>query len=113
MSTVDDKAQEAVDATEDSENASAAEKGRQGKGGGAGPVVLSFIVGLVISMILGWILFPKLLYSQKEQPINFNHRLHMEQVDEGCESCHYFRDDGSFSGIPKKKNLAPYYTFGV
>ena len=44
---------------------------------------------------------PKLLYSQKEQPFNFNHALHVEEVSDGCESCHFFRDDGSFSGIPK------------
>ena len=102
MSTADDKAQEAAEATMHSDGASLSEPGKHGEGGGgAGPIVLSFIVGLVISMILGWVLFPKLLYSQKRQPINFNHQLHVEQVEEGCESCHYFRDDGSFSGIPK------------
>lgn len=66
----------------------------------AGPVIVSFIVGLVVSMILGWVIFPALLYSKQKQPFNFNHKLHLEQVDEDCESCHYFRDDGSFSGIP-------------
>ncbi|MGA6927641.1 MAG: menaquinone reductase multiheme cytochrome c subunit QrcA, partial [Desulfosarcina sp.] len=44
---------------------------------------------------------PKALYSQKQQPFNFNHALHVGEVDEGCESCHFFREDGSFSGIPK------------
>ena len=45
--------------------------------------------------------FPKLLYSQKKQPFDFNHALHNELVDEGCESCHFFREDGSFAGAPK------------
>ena len=26
--------------------------------------------------------------------------LHNEEVSDGCESCHYFREDGSFAGIP-------------
>jgi len=99
MSTADDKAQEAA---QEAAEASLPEPGKQGEGGGpAGPVILSFIVGLVASLIVGWVLFPKALYSQKEQPINFNHKLHTEEVEDGCVSCHYFREDGSFSGIPK------------
>lgn len=103
MSTVDGKAQEAAqDAAGKAAEASLPESAKQGRdSGGAGPVVLSFIVGLVASLIVGWVLFPKLLYSQKKQPIDFNHKLHVGQVENGCESCHYFREDGSFSGIPK------------
>ncbi len=102
MSTVDDKAQESADAASETAEASSSESGKQGEGGGgAGPVILFFIVGLVASLIVGWVVFPKLLYSQKHQPINFNHKLHDAEVAEGCESCHYFREDGSFSGIPK------------
>jgi len=69
--------------------------------GAAGPIILFFILGLAASLVFGWIIFPKLLYSQKKQPIDFNHVLHVEAVEEGCESCHFFREDGSFSGIPK------------
>ncbi len=68
--------------------------------GPAAPIILFFIIGFAASLVLGWGIFPKLLYSQKHQPINFNHALHVEEVDDGCESCHYFREDGSFSGIP-------------
>jgi len=76
--------------------------GAAGKGDGSGgPIVLFFIFGLVVSLIVGWIIFPKLLYSQKRQPIDFNHVLHMELVDDDCESCHFFREDGSYSGAPK------------
>ena len=64
-------------------------------------ILLFFIIGLAVSLILGWIVFPKLLYSQKKQPIDFNHVLHVAEVEEGCESCHYFREDGSFAGIPE------------
>jgi len=67
----------------------------------AGPIILFFIFGLVASLIVGWVVFPKLLYSRKQQPVAFNHVLHNELVDEGCESCHFFREDGSYSGVPK------------
>ncbi|MGD8259162.1 MAG: cytochrome c3 family protein [Desulfobacterales bacterium] len=65
-----------------------------------GPIILFFILGLAASLVLGWVIFPKLLYSQKRQPIEFNHALHNELVDEGCESCHFFREDGTYSGVP-------------
>ena len=68
--------------------------------GAGGPIILFFIFGLVVSLVVGWVVFPKLLYSSKKQPIDFNHALHNELVDEGCESCHYFRDDGSYAGVP-------------
>jgi len=69
--------------------------------GAAGPITLFFILGLVASLVLGWVIFPQLLYSQKEQPIQFNHVLHNDLVDNGCESCHFFREDGTYSGVPK------------
>jgi len=69
--------------------------------GGGGPVILFFILGLIASLIVGWVIFPQVLYSQKKQPVDFNHLLHNEEVDDGCESCHFFRDDGTFSGVPK------------
>jgi hypothetical protein len=69
--------------------------------GAAGPITLFFFLGLAASLVLGWVIFPQLLYSQKEQPIQFNHVLHGELVDNGCESCHFFREDGTYSGVPK------------
>ncbi len=70
-----------------------------------------FLAGLIGSLILGWIIFPMLLYSKQPQPINFNHALHLdpEIVDgiegdteaERCLYCHEFRDDGTFVGIPR------------
>ncbi|MFW6284008.1 MAG: cytochrome c3 family protein [Desulfosalsimonas sp.] len=62
-------------------------------------VFVFFMIGLVASIISGWVAFPKLLYSTKEQPIDFSHQVHMEQVG-SCDSCHFFREDGSFSGAP-------------
>ena len=68
---------------------------------GGGPVILFFMLGLIVSLIVGWVIFPQVLYSQKKQPVDFNHVLHNEEVEDDCESCHYFRDDGTFSGVPK------------
>lgn len=68
--------------------------------GAGGPIILFFIFGLVVSLVIGWVVFPKLLYSSKQQPIDFNHALHNDEVDEDCESCHFFRDDGSYAGVP-------------
>jgi hypothetical protein len=69
--------------------------------GPGGPMILFFILGLAASLIVGWVVFPQLLYSQKKQPVDFNHALHNGLVDNGCESCHFFRKDGSYSGAPK------------
>lgn len=82
----------------------AAEGGSQSneKGHGAsGPILMWFLIGVALSLVVGWILYPAVLYSEKKQPIAFNHKLHVSMVDDGCASCHYFREDGSFSGIPK------------
>lgn len=76
------------------------EKAKEGSDSG-GFAILFFIVGLAASLIVGWVIFPKLLYSQKKQPFDFNHALHNELVDNGCESCHFFREDGSYAGVPK------------
>ena len=108
MNAIDDKATEAAEAASGS-----ASMDEPAVSGGApnepqaplshsvGPVILFFLLGLAASLVVGWGVFPKLLYSQKQQPFNFNHVLHVELVSDGCESCHFFRDDGSFSGIPK------------
>lgn len=103
MSTVDDKTKEApvTSAKGENEKASAKQTGHdEGKSSG-GTTIVFFIVGLAIALIAGWIIFPKLLYSQKKQPIDFSHAAHNELVDDGCESCHFFRDDGSYAGVPK------------
>lgn len=67
---------------------------------GGATIVAFFILGLAASMVIGWVVFPKLLYSKKHQPIDFNHAVHVNEVDDSCQSCHYFREDGTFSGIP-------------
>ena len=70
-----------------------------------------FLVGLLPALFVGWILFPMALYSKQEQPINFSHELHLDPLvvdtivgdteQERCLYCHAFREDGTFTGIPK------------
>jgi len=67
---------------------------------GGAVVILFFIFGLAASMVLGWVIFPTLLYSKKKQPVDFNHVLHVAEVENGCQSCHFLREDGTFSGRP-------------
>lgn len=73
--------------------------------------VIYFVTGLFAALIIGWFVFPALLYSKQVQPMNFNHALHMtpeivseikgDTETERCQYCHSFRNDGTFTGIPE------------
>lgn len=73
--------------------------------------VTFFLIGLIAALVVGWIVFPEVLYSKQAQPINFNHALHLDsdkvdgiegdKKEEKCAHCHEFREDGTFAGIPK------------
>jgi hypothetical protein len=102
MSTEDKAKEVSAEAQDHESNTPPTDPERIESGQGAGgPITLFFILGLVASLVLGWVIFPQLLYSQKEQPVQFNHVLHNELVEDGCESCHFFREDGTYSGVPK------------
>ncbi len=62
--------------------------------------------GLIGALIVGWIVFPALLYSKKNQPMNFSHVSHGPESEAllECEACHFFYEDGTFSGIPGIEN---------
>lgn len=105
MSQLEDNAQE-ISGKNPEERANTESEDGQKNGNGSGGILLFFIAGLMASLVVGWIVFPKLLYSRKEQPIDFNHVLHMQEVSNDCESCHFFRDDGSFAGVPKNEICA-------
>jgi menaquinone reductase, multiheme cytochrome c subunit len=68
--------------------------------GGVRLHALAFILGFGCLLFIGWVAFPALLYKNTPQPLSFNHRLHTKIADDGCNSCHFFRKDGRFSGIP-------------
>lgn len=103
MNASEDKTR-AVPGETDSEQVQAASAARaevQPGNGAGGPILLFFIAGLIASLIVGWVVFPQLLYSRQKQPVDFNHALHMDLVEDGCQSCHFFRADGSYSGVPQ------------
>jgi len=106
MSTAEEKSQEVtVDQPDDTAPADSSQVSQDTEGASSGGgIVLAFLIGIAASLIVGWVIFPKLLYSRWEQPVDFNHALHVQEVDNGCASCHYFREDGTFSGIPKLAN---------
>jgi hypothetical protein len=76
---------------------------KKGNASGIGVFVVSFLVGLAGALMVGWIVFPNLLFSEQQQPINFSHEAHQ---DSSCEDCHSFNDDGVYSGIPGIDNCA-------
>ncbi len=68
------------------------------------------LAGFFGAFTFGWVVYPVALYSRQPQPISFNHALHLDPdvggiegdtETEKCLYCHEFRDDGTFSGIPK------------
>ena len=84
-----------------------------------------FLAGLIPSLVIGWIIFPVLLYSKQAQPLQFSHVIHTnpdigipgDTELERCLFCHGFRDDGTFVGIPKLENCMmchddPEFTLG-
>lgn len=71
-----------------------------------GAIVIPFLVGFVASVALGWLAYPRLMYTEKEQPFRFSHLAHQEAAMMSCEECHYNRDDGSYAGIPTTESCA-------
>jgi hypothetical protein len=70
-----------------------------------------FFVGLVVALIIGWLIWPTLLYSKKSQPAPFNHLVHTEEVGLACDDCHSFNDAGRFSGVPKGEQCIECHTW--
>ncbi len=58
------------------------------------------ILGLAAGLAAGWIVLPAMLYGRQEQPLPFNHLVHVETAAMSCDDCHSFGDDGSYGGIP-------------
>jgi menaquinone reductase, multiheme cytochrome c subunit len=72
---------------------------------------LPFFIGLLAAIIIGWGIWPTLLYSEKAQPIQFNHVIHTEEAGMSCEDCHSFRDDGQFTGLPSAEMCLDCHTW--
>jgi len=68
--------------------------------------VLPFIIGFLATCILGGAVIPGLFFEKVEQPVWFSHAVHVDEQGMDCESCHYFRDDGSYAGFPTNEVCA-------
>lgn len=67
---------------------------------------LPFFVGFVAMLFVGWWVFPRVLFSEMQQPVRFSHVVHVEDQGMLCEDCHYLNEDGSFNGIPSTQSCA-------
>ena len=60
-----------------------------------------FGIGVIASLILGWVIFPGLIHSNKEQPVRFSHLKHGQEASLTCQDCHSFRGGWEFCRYPK------------
>ena len=68
---------------------------------------VTFGLGLLTVLALGWFAFPRALYVRREQPFEFRHKTHAEKSGVAqCNECHGLREDGEFAGIPKVESCA-------
>src|SRR5579862_4665766 len=69
--------------------------------------ILVFGSGLFVALFVGWIIFPRVLYSRKNQSLDFLHRTHAEKSGlADCNECHILREDGTFAGLPPMEKCA-------
>lgn len=69
--------------------------------------LLMFGLGFAVALLAGWFAFPRVLYVQKKQPLEFRHKTHAEKSGVAeCSECHALRDDGTFAGVPAMEKCA-------
>ena len=62
--------------------------------------ILVFAFGLAVALVAGWVAFPRMLYVQRQQPLEFRHKTHAEKSGiADCAECHTLRDDGTFRRV--------------
>ena len=60
-----------------------------------------------MALVIGWVLFPRVLYSHQHQPLDFLHKSHAEKSGlADCNECHALQQDGTFSGLPANEKCA-------
>ena len=63
---------------------------------------LFFGCGVLLASAGGWLVFPRVLYNQQSQPLEFRHKTHAEKSGTAdCAGCHEVKADGQFGGIPQ------------
>ncbi len=68
---------------------------------------LIFLLGLAVALAVGWVAFPRALYVERHQSLDFLHKTHAEKSGlADCGECHALRDDGAFAGLPPMEKCA-------
>jgi len=66
-----------------------------------------FGLGVLVALAIGWLAFPRVIYTHQQQPLAFRHKTHAAKSGtSGCADCHSLREDGSFTGVPKNATCA-------
>lgn len=86
------------------------ELGSRKKNGILLSTAVPFLVGFFVLLGFGWLVFPGLLYAEKEQPVAFSHKTHVEAQGMECGECHFLRKDGTFAGLPGIESCASCHT---
>lgn len=69
--------------------------------------ILIFGLGVMVALLIGWLVFPRILYSRRQQPFDFLHKTHAEKSGlTDCGECHAIREDGAFAGLPAMEKCA-------
>ena len=73
---------------------------------GMWPGLLPLLAGAGLALLVGWAVFPQILYTSQAQPLDFSHVTHLEEAGLDCRTCHFLRVDGSFAGLPELARCA-------
>lgn len=61
---------------------------------------VGFPIFFVLSTALLTVFGSRPFQPRTEQPVEFNHRLHVEDLGLGCTDCHAYYQEETFSGLP-------------
>ena len=68
--------------------------------------IVFFFVGFVAACVVGWAMVPGWFYEESGPDIRFSHAVHVDGQGMECESCHYYREDGSFNAYMNNEGCA-------
>jgi hypothetical protein len=68
------------------------------------------LAGVLVSLFVGWIAFPRVIYTSRPQPVAFSHPIHAQKAGMLCVDCHASREDGTYAGVPPLSRCAGCHT---
>ncbi|HMD72115.1 MAG TPA: menaquinone reductase multiheme cytochrome c subunit QrcA [Bryobacteraceae bacterium] len=71
---------------------------------------IPILAGVLASLCVGWIGFPRVIYSSRPQPVAFSHPVHAQKAGMLCVDCHAPRPDGTYAGVPPLSRCAGCHT---